>query len=47
MTAESGDDFVTRSSGHNEDGYRKLQKSFFIWLLVETMTFYIAKTVTV
>jgi hypothetical protein len=23
------------SSGHNEDGYRKLQKSFFIWLFCD------------
>jgi hypothetical protein len=26
---------VTAKSGHNEDGYRKLQKSFFIWLFCD------------
>jgi hypothetical protein len=53
------DDFVTSKSGHNENGCRKLQKSFFYWdflwifvnflwlfLLFETVSYYIAKTVT-
>jgi hypothetical protein len=45
---------VTAKSGHNAAGFRKLQKSGFVtffllfvpFLLFETISFYIAKTVT-